>query len=627
MLTLRNITIQRGTNVLLQQVNWTIYAKQRIGIIGSNGTGKTTLFSLLLRELAPEGGDLDIPRQVRLAHVAQETAGSSVTATDYVLSGDAELEALNIEIKQAEDAHDGHLIATLYEKLGDIDGYTAPARAAQLLAGLGFNHQEQSKTVSEFSGGWRVRLNLAKALMSRSDVLLLDEPTNHLDLDAVLWLEQWLKKYQGTLLVISHDRDFLDQTVDHIAHLWQKQIKVYPGNYSNFERQRAADLLIQQSTYDKQQKQLAHLQSFVERFRAKATKARQAQSRLKAIERMDLVCAVQSESAFQFSFKNPEHCPNPLISIHQAKIAYGDNTILTNLSLSLTPKDRIAILGPNGAGKSSFIKLLAGDVMAAGGILEKAAGLKIGYFAQHQVDHLHLDETPLEHMRNLAKREPELALRTYLGSFGFSGDRVSEPVRHFSGGEKSRLALALIVWQKPNLLLLDEPTNHLDLEMRQALSIALQEYEGAMILVTHDRFLLRMTTDQLLLVADGKLQHFDGDLNDYQTWLIDFRKKQIAKAKSAPTIAPITIKANSTDAPKESRKPLLKEIERLDKQLEKLQREATAIEEKLTDLSLYEPQNKDTLKKLLANQTELKVNIENTEKDWLIACEKRENLA
>ncbi len=626
MITLRNITIRRGQHVLLSNVDWTIYHKQRIGVIGANGTGKSSLFSLLLGELQADGGQLEIPRQIKLAHVEQETRSCAMTAQEFVLDGDYELRELQQALVEAESQHDGTRIAMLHEKLSIIDAYSAPARAAQLLNGLGFSQAEQQKPVSAFSGGWRVRLNLAKALMCRSDVLLLDEPTNHLDLDAVLWLEQWLEQYQGTLLLISHDRDFLDHIVDHIVHLSHQSLKSYSGNYSAFETQRAAELLVQQAAYEKQQKQIAHLQSFVDRFRAKASKARQAQSRLKAIERMDLVCAVQTESPFQFAFKNPEHCPNPLLTLDKADIAYGDHTVLANLNLSITPKDRIAVLGPNGAGKSSLIKLLAGELSPARGKREVSAGLKIGYFAQHQVDHLQLDATPLLHLRRLADKATELELRTFLGSFGFSGNRVTEEVKNFSGGEKSRLALALLVWQKPNLLLLDEPTNHLDLEMRQALSIALQEYEGAMLLVSHDRYLVRTTTDKLLLAAEGKLQDFDGDLTDYEKWLLEFRKQQALS--SAPRTDKLEIsrkEQRQQDARlREMRKPLLQRVKRLENEIARLEKEAAVIESALADLSLYEPQNKDKLQNYLLGQARIKKELEKVENDWLQACDERD---
>lgn len=627
MIILRNLTLRRGKNVLLEKVDWTIFHNQRFGIIGANGTGKTSLFSLLLNELQPDVGDLEIPRQIKLAHVAQETVSSDQSALDFVLDGDHELRMIEAELRQAEEADDGMAVAKAYEKFSIIDAYTAPARAAQLLTGLGFNHIEQQKTVREFSGGWRVRLNLAKALMCRSDVLLLDEPTNHLDLDAVLWLEQWLQKYHGTLLIISHDREFLDDTVDHIAHLNNRNIKIYTGNYSTFETQRANDLALQQSAYAKQQKQIAHMQELINRFRAKASKAKQAQSRIKALGRMEVLSAVQAESEFQFSFISPGPCPNPLLTLEDAGVAYGDKVVLRDLSFSLTARDRIAVLGPNGAGKSSLIKLLAGEIKPSTGIRETASGLRIGYFAQHQVDHLHLDDTPLLHLKRIAGNKQETDLRKYLGSFGFSGDTVLQPINHFSGGEKSRLALALIVWQKPNLLLLDEPTNHLDLEMRNALSLALQEYEGAMILVSHDRFLVRTTTDQLMLVADQRLQPFTGDLDEYQKWLIEFRKQQQQSLpKEERTIATSKERRQLEAKQKEQVKPLLQKIQRLETQLEKFEKEATAIELLLADTTIYEEKNKEKLQQSLLKQAALKKEMLQTESEWLAASEERDKL-
>ncbi len=630
MITLNNIVLRRGANILLNGVTWSIFQRQRIGIIGANGTGKSSLFAMLLGQLAPDTGELKIPKQMTLAHVAQETPAYAASALDYVLDGDKELRDLERQLLAAETEHDGVKIGELHAKLNIIDGYSAPARAAQLLDGLGFQYSDHAKPVSGFSGGWRMRLNLAKALMCRSDVLLLDEPTNHLDLDAVLWLEQWLAKYQGTLVLISHDRDFLDATVDHIAHIAHQQLKLYTGNYSTFEKTRATELEVQQAAFEKQQKQIAHMRDYVERFRYKATKARQAQSRLKAIERMDLVLAVQADSEFQFEFKQPGHCPNPLLQVNKARVQYGEKMVLEQLNFSISPKQRIAVLGPNGAGKSSFIKMLAGEIDPALGTVENSAGLKIGYFAQHQVDHLHLTDTPLLHLRRLAEQESELNLRKFLGGFGFIGDRVFEPVGNFSGGEKSRLALALIVWQQPNLLLLDEPTNHLDLEMRNALSIALQEYEGAMILVSHDRFLVRTTTDELLLVADGKMQAFDGDLSDYQSWLIEYRRQQQALSdKDAINKSDISRKEQRQQDAKQREllRPLVQKIKKLEDQLAKLQKKSSEIENILTDLSLYEPNQKENLQKHLLTQAQLKKEITEIEDAWLSACEERDHLA
>ncbi|EKD72287.1 MAG: hypothetical protein ACD_45C00716G0004 [uncultured bacterium] len=625
MITLRNITFSRGSHILLDNVNWTIYPKQRIGIIGANGSGKSSLFALLLNQLHPDTGDLDIPHHLKLAHVAQETPGYSQSAVEFVLDGDVELRALEQALQAAEQQQEGIRIAHLHEQLGNIGAYTATARAAQLLAGLGFNQEEQQQPVSSFSGGWRVRLNLAQALMCRSDVLLLDEPTNHLDLDAVIWLEQWLMGYPGTLLLISHDREFLDHTVEHIAYLSQQQLQLYAGNYSIFEKTRAAHLLLQQAAFEKQQKQIVHMQSFVNRFRAKASKARQAQSRIKAIERLDLVSAVQMDSPFQFHFKKPARCLNPLLRLEGASIAYEGKIILDNLNLTIGPKDRIGILGPNGAGKSSLIKLLASDIKPASGLYENSSGLKIGYFAQHQIDRLLLSESPLSHLRQIAPTMHERELRTYLGTFGFTGNDVHEPVGRFSGGEKSRLALALIIWQEPNLLLLDEPTNHLDLDMRNALSIALQEYDGAMLLVSHDRFLIQTTVDQLVLVAHGKLSYFDGDLKDYEKWLFEFRRQQATD--EAQMIKPKLSKKMQRQLgaeERELRRPLLQQIKNLEEQLNTLQKELNAIEIALTDPVLYEVQNKERLQKYLLSQATIKKELQRVEDVWFAACEQRD---
>lgn len=624
MITLMNIVLRRGPHVLLKEVNWTIFHKQRIGIIGENGSGKSSLFSMILGELQADQGHFEMPKQLRLSHVAQETPGYAKSALEFVLDGDVELRTLEQELSQAEEKNDGHLIATLHARLGEIDAYTAKARAAQLLSGLGFSFTEQQKSVSDFSGGWRVRLNLAKALMCRSDVLLLDEPTNHLDLDAVLWLENWLSHYTGTILLISHDREFLDHTVDHIAHLYQQQLKLYTGNYSTFEKLRAEQILNQKAAYEKQQKQIHHLQSFINRFKAKASKARQAQSRMKALDKMEMVSAVHIDSPFQFHFKEPAKCPNPLITLNEASIAYGEKKVLNDINFSFTPNDRIALLGPNGAGKSSLIKLLAGELKQAHGDRITGEGLKIGYFDQHQVDHLDLNETPLNQLRQLAPHTREQELRTFLGTFGFIGNRVNEPIRHFSGGEKSRLALGLIVWQKPNLLLLDEPTNHLDLEMREALSMALQEYQGAMIIVSHDRFLVRTTVDQLMLVANQTVSSFEGDLVDYEKWLLDFRREERTSYSTDKSI-PSRKSSRQLDAKeRDARRPLLEKVKKLEADLDKLQKEELLMEKKLADNSLYEEKNKEILKKYLTEQKKLINRLKDVETQWLEASLKLE---
>lgn len=619
MITLNNISLRRGNNLLLQNVQWTIFHKQRIGLIGANGSGKSSLFAMLLGQIHPDEGELELPRRLHIAHVAQETPAYTKTALDYVLEGDQELQELEKNLQLAEKNNDGIQIAILHARMSEIDAYSAPARAAQLLNGLGFNTYEQQQTVSEFSGGWRVRLNLAKALFARSDILLLDEPTNHLDLDAIIWLESWLRNYKGTLLIISHDREFLDNIVDHIAHIEHKTLKLYTGDYSTFEKLRATQLLLQQSAYEKQQKHIAHLQSFINRFKAKASKAKQAQSRVKAIERMEIISAVQSESPFQFHFKEPGKCSNPMLKLEDASIQYGDKLILDHLNLSITPDDRIALIGPNGAGKSSLIKLLAGELTQTHGTRETSANLKIGYFAQHQIDHLILHETPLDHLKRLSPHTKELELRTFLGSFGFSNDRVRATITHFSGGEKSRLALSLLIWQKPNLILLDEPTNHLDLEMREALSLALQEYEGAMILVSHDRFLVRTTADQLLLVASGKLSSFTGDLNDYEKWLLDYRKQETIPVMSEK---PSKKSQRQLDAAeRETRKPFIAQIKKFETELENLQKENLRLEKQLLDPKLYEPENKQLLQDYLKQQVDIKKQLQMIEDAWIAACE------
>lgn len=618
MIQLRNITLRRGQYILLKNVNWTIYSHQRIGIVGANGSGKTTLFSLLLQQYSPDQGELEIAKNIKIASVEQESVASEQSAIDFVLNGDTELRELERALAKALKNNHPTRIANLHEKLAIIDAYSAPARAAQLLDGLGFTLDEQKKLVNEFSGGWRMRLHLAKALMCKSDVLLLDEPTNHLDLDAILWLEEWLIHYPGTLLLISHDRDFLDKTVDHIVHLEHQQLKFYSGNYSSFETLRASELLLQQAVYEKQQNKIAHMRSFVDRFRYKASKAKQAQSRLKAIERMELVCTVQAETPFQFEFKEPKKCPNPLIQLNQASIRYQDKVILNQINFSIAPRDRLAMIGPNGAGKSSLIKLLAGEISSETGERLTGPGLAIGYFAQHQIDQLQLLDSPLQHLRDLAINTSELELRQFLGGFGFNGERVKEAVKNFSGGEKSRLALALLVWKKPNLLLLDEPTNHLDLNMRNALSIALQEYTGALILVSHDRFLLRSTTDQLLLVADGQLQSFDGDLDDYQKWLFQYRKKTLHEKK----ISTNNMKGYQQEkVGRNSARTLTSKIKKLEEELSILQSKATTIENLLSDQSLYAPKNKEKLDVNLRQLTQLKQEIISLEEEWVKACE------
>ena len=625
MLNLNKITLRRGTRVLLEEADLTIQPKQRVGLIGANGCGKSSLFALLLQELSLDSGELTLSPHLTIAHLAQETPALKRPAIEYVIDGDHELRKIEIQLQEAEHKQDGYQIAHCHSQLDMVGGYHARARAGTLLHGLGFAPAEHEKNVAEFSGGWRMRLNLAQTLMCRSDLLLLDEPTNHLDLDALLWLEQWLVKYQGTLLLISHDRDFLDNVLTHIAHVEQKKINFYTGNYSAFEHLRAEKLTLQQAFYDKQMRQRQVMQRFVDRFRAKASKARQAQSRLKMLERMADVASAHVDFPFQFQFKTPKKLPSPLLSLDHVTVSYNHSPIFEKTYLSIMPGDRIGIMGPNGAGKSTLMKLLAGELLPTEGTYEKNPHLQIGYFAQHQLEQLRPDATPLAHLQKLAtSAETTQQLRDFLGSFGFVGDQALTPVATFSGGEKSRLVLALIVWQRPNLLLLDEPTNHFDIEMRHALTIALQEFQGALVLVSHDRHLLRSTTDSLLLVYNKKVQDFDGDVSDYEAWVM--RKDDL-------NFIPQEQKTKANN-PKQQRKlaaqqrelaqPLKQKLRSLEKELAKLQQELIRVTEELAQEDLYVEANKPALVAKLKQQSDLKKNIEMTEKSWLEIQEKLE---
>jgi len=614
MIKLQNFGLRHGTQLLLQDTNLEIYPGQKIGITGPNGSGKTSFFGLLLGHHQVDAGNFSMPSQWVIAHVAQETPGLSTSAIDYVIQGDAELQKVEQELEKAIESDDGHRIAALHEKIANMDGYTAYARAAQLLHGLSFHASEINNSVASFSGGWRVRLNLARALMCRSDLLLLDEPTNHLDLDAVIWLEQWLQRYQGTLLMISHDRDFLNATIGHIIHFENKKMNLYKGNYDEFEDMRAMKLAQQQSAYEKQALAKAHMQAFVDRFKAKASKAKQAQSRMKALARMPQLSAAQTDSSFKFKFEEPKVNPTPLLALYEASVGYETKTVLSGANLTINPGMRLGLLAPNGAGKSTFIKFLAGELQAMKGECTPHPKIKIGYFAQHQVDHLDLAATPLLHFQRMDARASEQTIRVYLGGFAFSGEKALQTVEHFSGGEKARLALAMIVWQQPNLLLLDEPTNHLDIDMRAALSLALQEYSGALVLVSHDRHLLRTTTDELLLVAHGKITPFDGDLRDYEKWLQEFRRDMAKNPK--PQTA---VKATA------DQKVVLKEVKQLEAQIEKINLQLEKLEITLADPALYEEPKKAELKSVLAEQATLKQQQTTVETKWLLLCEELEN--
>lgn len=615
MINLQNVSLQRGLRILLDKVNLLINPKERIGLVGANGSGKSTLFALLRNELQADDGNIAMPPHIRIAHLAQETPALAVSAVDYVIDGDKELREIEGELLQASD---GHHIAQLHARLASIEGYSANARAAQLLHGLGFTAEEQLKSVAEFSGGWRMRLNLAQALMCRSDLLLLDEPTNHLDLDALLWLEEWLKGYQGTLILISHDRDFLDTTVTRIIHLYQSKLDSYTGNYSSFENQRSERLTQQQASFLKQQRQIAHIESYIDRFKAKASKAKQAQSRMKALERLERISAAHIDSPFDFEFFESKECPNPLMTLSKVDLGYGPHPILKNINLSLLPGTRLGLLGPNGAGKSTFIKALAGALSPAAGHIEYFKGLEIGYFAQHQVDHLHLELSPLEHLKQLAPETQELQLRKFLGGFDFSGDMALTPVENFSGGEKSRLALAILVWRRPNLLLLDEPTNHLDLEMRHALTVALQNFQGAMVIVSHDRHLLRTTTDSLLLVAHHQVIPFEGDLDEYQQWLQQYRREQTMPKETKME------KTNYYEQQKQ-RRALEAKISKVEMQLSEYQILLQAIEEKLGNSDLYAANQTTQLNEVLTSQREIKSKIQLAEEQWLALTQQWED--
>ncbi len=632
MIQFRNLTLTRGVKVLLEAASFQLHPGHKVGLTGANGAGKTSLFALLRGELQPEVGDLEMPPNWIIAHVAQETPALSQPALEFVLDGDEELREIESALIAAEANHEGEKIAELHHRLSDIEGYSAKARASALLDGLGFTQADLARPVSDFSGGWRVRLNLARALMCRSDLLLLDEPTNHLDLDAVIWLEGWLREYRGTLLLISHDRDFLDAVIDHVLHIEQQRITLYRGGYSDFERQRAEKLALQQAMYEKQQRKVAHLHSYIDRFRVQATKARQAQSRIKALERMELISAAHVDSQFNFEFRPPVSAPDPLLVLDDVDAGYSDKPILNKIVLAIRPGERIGLLGKNGAGKSTLIKLLAKELKALNGKRVGGKDLKIGYFAQHQLEQLRPHESPLQHMLRLDPLTREQEHLNYLGGFDFKGDMARSSCENFSGGEKSRLALALLIWTRPNLLLLDEPTNHLDLEMRHALTLALQDYEGGVVLVSHDRALLRASCDKFVLVAHGKAEAFDGDLDDYKLWLSTQKTAQ-SDIMQANIHTPPRASKNDYAQQKQdrqaravARRPLLKETERIEQNLEKLNLEKASLDRRASAAELYEQQNKEELQALLKRQAELTSAIDADEMRWLALHEQLEAL-
>jgi ATP-binding cassette subfamily F protein 3 len=654
MIRFQQVSLMRGIKPLLDKVEVTLNPGDKIGLIGANGAGKSSVFAMLRGELHADQGEIDFPAKWRMAYVAQETPALDRPALEYAIDGDITLRRLEDELafleSQPESAANGTLIAELYSALADADAYTVRSRAEQLLTGLGFTMEQMQQPVASFSGGWRMRLNLAQALMCPSDLLLLDEPTNHLDLDAIIWLEDWLKRYAGTLIIVSHDRDFLDGVVNVIVHIDERKLKRYSGNYSSFERQRAAQLILAQGTLEKQMRQRAHLQSFIDRFKAKASKAKQAQSRMKALSKMEELAPLRAAAEFSFEFREPLNAPNPLLVLEDVDAGYRienandygvtEKTIVSGINFSLQIGQRIGLLGVNGAGKSTLIKTIAGELAPLAGDAHTGKGLTIGYFAQHQVEMLRHDESPLWHLVRIAPTTREQELRNFLGGFNFPGGMVTSKIAPFSGGEKARLALALIVWQRPNLLLLDEPTNHLDLETREALTMALAQFEGTLVVVSHDRHLLRATTDQFIIVADGKLQPFDGDLDDYRDWL--FKTKLAAKTNTTATVLPdstarsanvvpiASSPASNTDKREQKRieaedrqklaarkKPIESKIKKLEEQIAKRNAQKAAVDARLADPEIYDSANKKELKALLTDQAYYAKELEQLEADWL----------
>ena len=609
MIRFSQLSLRRGTKVLLDAADATLNPGDRIGLIGANGSGKSSLFALLRGELHADKGDAEFPPQWRVAHVAQETPALDRPAVEYAIDGDANLRSLEKKLLQAEKDNDGNLIGELHAALGDAGAYTVRSRAEELLVGLGFGQDELERPVSGFSGGWRMRLNLAQALMCPSDLLLLDEPTNHLDLDAILWVEEWLKRYTGTLLIVSHDRDFLDGVVNIILHIDQQKLRRYAGNYSDFEVQRAQSIILVAGQREKQERERAHLQSFIDRFKAKATKARQAQSRMKMLAKMEDLAPLHVAAPFSFEFREPLRAPNPLLVLEDADAGYGDKTILRDINFSLQSEQRYGLLGINGAGKSTLIKTIAGELKPLKGTALFNKGLAIGYFAQHQVEMLRDDQSPAWHLQRIAPQAREQDLRNFLGGFNFPGEMATGSIAHFSGGEKARLALALIVWARPNLLLLDEPTNHLDLETREALTVALAQFEGTLVLVSHDRHLLRATTDQFLIVADGRLKPFDGDLDDYRDWLL--------KSKREKPVEPPQKKKPAPQPSASSRRNLEASVKRLEEMIARLNAKKADMEARLEDPAIYLDVSKNALEDVLRDQAYVGRELGQLESEWL----------
>ena len=621
MLSFNNLELVLGGKTLFDDVSLTIHHHQKVGLVGANGTGKTSLFKVIKKEIEVDQSTVSFPNDLRISYLAQEVPASDEIALQYVLSGDYRLIEIQHEIELAEKEEKFELLAELYETYSALDGYSAKSKAEQLMAGLGFKSEDFSKSLKDFSGGWRVRLNLAKTLMQPSDLMLLDEPTNHLDLDAILWLSNWIKSFPGALILISHDRDFLDDCVSSIAHLYRQSIELYSGNFTQFEILRAAKLAEIQSNFIKQQKEVAHMQSFINRFKAKATKARQAQSRVKALEKMELIAPAHIDSPFNFTISETEKISNPLISLSESNLGY-DNPILSKINLTIAPGDRIGLLGPNGAGKSTLIKSIVGSIPVLDGDREIGSNFRVGYFSQHQVDDLDLSISAFSHIQRLDETKTEKQIRTYLGGFNFKGDKVKDPIHLFSGGEKARLAFAIISYQKPNILLMDEPTNHLDMEMRHALTIALQAFKGAILLISHDRHLLNSSVDHFYLVDNGGVDLFNGDLDDYKNYILDIKSTGIKETKKKSK----TSKEDRDDNTK-LLKSLSTDISKLEKRLLRLNAKLEEANLKLADPNLYKDDSADNLQDLIRNQLELSNEVELADKEWMDKVTQLESLS
>ena len=620
MLSFTNLALRRGPNLLFEDASFVIHHDKKVGLIGANGAGKTSLFKMITGELDVEEGYLDYPQDLRISYLAQEVPSTDEVAVQYVLEGDKQLIEIQEKIKLAEANEQFEALGELHAIFNSMDGYAALSKAEQLMIGLGFTQEDLSKSVKDFSGGWRVRLNLARTLMQPSDLLLLDEPTNHLDLDAIVWLADWIKSFKGALILISHDREFLDECVNTIAHIHRQAIELYTGNYSQFEEVKALRLAEQAATFKKQQREIAHMQDFVRRFKAKATKARQAQSRVKALERMEVIAPAHVDSPFHFSIPQADKISDPLLTLDEATLGYSE-PVLQKINLSLHPGDRIGLLGPNGAGKSTLMKSLVGAISLLDGHKFEGGNLKVGYFSQHQVDDLDLSKTAYQCIHQLDTEKTEQQVRTYLGGYDFKNDKVKDPIKLFSGGEKARLALAIIAYQKPNLLLMDEPTNHLDMEMRQALTMALQSFGGAILLISHDRHLLANNVDQFLLVEDGGLNEFDGDLHDYSLRILkNLNKAQPAKSKKkdSPT------EGVNKKAEQKIIRQLKAEVMSAEKRLKRLQGKITEVEAVLQSPDTYDGDFQEDLHDLIRNQSELKSEIEEVEQVWLSLGEQLE---